>query len=483
MEEPTEIAASHEAESGIAFASAWAPDSSRLAVAGLGQGVRVIDAEQRVPHREIPLDTNHYSCVDWSNDSTLLAMGNSEGHVIVLDAATGKRKGAVRLHSDEVRDVSFSPNGALVASAGNDGVVSVVSVDDMATVIGRGRHGALARSVRWNPAGSHLVSAGHDGVVRIWRASPFEPAGGLADHEGFVTMATFSPSGQQIASSGVDSTVRIWDLRSQKYHLTISDFEGWWVTGLCFSPDGHHLLTIDQDPGLRCFRVADGHRSFARSLSYGSVHANISPNGNLIAVGAHQMCEILRSRPTTAARLPPPAPADQSKTPNSGRSVASHLSESKRLLSDMIHTFNSSAGRDAREQCVFAWGRTSGTPTDPMQLLRNHNMDDFGAVTERPWRWLSGLAHNAYEAGDHELVLYAAFWLLTWKAVSPRFGPYERQFWLISEVPRDVSSNLEDLVATSASVLPGDAVLFSDATGKVTVNDIAELVVGMSQIR
>lgn len=58
MDAPIEPVASHEAENGIAFSSAWAPDSSRLAVAGLGDGIRILDSDAGNLEREIHIDTN-----------------------------------------------------------------------------------------------------------------------------------------------------------------------------------------------------------------------------------------------------------------------------------------------------------------------------------------------------------------------------------------------------------------------------------------
>lgn len=147
-----------------------------------------------------------------------------------------------------------------------------------------------------------------------------------------------------------------------------------------------------------------------------------------------------------------------------------NLEVARPLVFKMIYTTHTvGVGNDVIEHVLHQFGNASGTPVEPMALMDyDSRIYDYGVILQRPWVWLAAVAQAAAVSGDHALVGACAFWAHHWKNVmQPRFGPYERQFWLIGSVPGDVRRTLCELGVESLSQLAPDFVLFGDDTGQI----------------
>ncbi len=182
--------------------------------------------------------------------------------------------------------------------------------------------------------------------------------------------------------------------------------------------------------------------------------------------------DLQRSTPSTSSR---PTPTPWSPTVD--------LDRCRDVLTDLIYTTNTPGNSaDEIERCVFSWGSACGGLIDPQALLKRFEMEKFGETSEWPWQWLLANARAASEAGDHELVAFCAFWVHQWKNImQPKFGPYERQYWVISNVPSAVLTEIRSYATTSLAQIPRDRVLFGNQTGQITAGFMTDNLSAMLQ--
>ncbi|RUP45222.1 hypothetical protein BC936DRAFT_148458 [Jimgerdemannia flammicorona] len=134
-----------------------------------------------------------------------------------------------------------------------------------------------------SPIASHCLVAGVSANPRIrlcdLRTGAFTHS--LPGHRGAVMAVRWSPRDEfTLASGGTDHTVRIWDIRrstaclvSLDQHNTDADplsptnvAHGDAVTGLTFTPTGHHLLSTSHDERLRLWDAWTGRNTL---VNYG----------------------------------------------------------------------------------------------------------------------------------------------------------------------------------------------------------------------
>ena len=100
---------------------------------------------------------------------------------------------------------------------------------------------------------SHRFAVGFsNGVVQIWDAERGDALGMGAGHQGLTALA-FNRDGSRLVSSG-DTTIRVWDPSTMNELCTLEGHTQL-VRDLCFSRDGHQIISVSWD---RTVRVWDG---------------------------------------------------------------------------------------------------------------------------------------------------------------------------------------------------------------------------------
>lgn len=245
-----------------AYAAAWSPDGTMLAVRQLtsvvvwnvinGQALRVFGAELGVrPH------------LAWAPDSRLLAVGSFQGTVRVFNIATGE---AVRewTTGEEVAALAWSPDGRTVAAGGGTEA---------------GREGA--------------------GTVWLWDVPSGRPLNALTAHTGPVTHLAWSPDGATLLSAGEDLAITMIDVSAMgpppdpregesfpplpSQRITAAELTG--VVGLSWKVDGSQFLTADAGGQILLWGAESGQVQAAFSASNAGLTAAVwMPEGTLITL-------------------------------------------------------------------------------------------------------------------------------------------------------------------------------------------------------
>jgi len=186
---------------------AWSPDGSRLAAAGGGPKIRILDPVFGKLITTFGLEGRAAMSVAWSPDGRLLAAGGDG--LQILDALSGKNRLTLRGHKDTLRSVTWAPSGASLASAGEDGMVKIWhagSGNEIQTLLG---HSAPVYSVAWSPDGERLATGSSDRTVVLWHAKSGMQVCSLGRHRAQVSAVAWSPDGTRIACADIDGNILI----------------------------------------------------------------------------------------------------------------------------------------------------------------------------------------------------------------------------------------------------------------------------------
>jgi WD40 repeat protein len=146
---------------------AYAPDGKVLAIASVGQSVRILDATTGRQIREFGKITN-FTNLCFSPDGRTLVTLVGEAHV--WEVASGNERLRLPKPLSAVRSAAYSPDGGLLAVGLADG-------------------GILLRS----PSNGEVLAQ-------------------LRGHRGGVEVLAFSPDGALLASGSTDTTALVWDV-------------------------------------------------------------------------------------------------------------------------------------------------------------------------------------------------------------------------------------------------------------------------------
>jgi WD40 repeat protein/DNA-binding SARP family transcriptional activator len=157
---------------------AWSPDGTRLAaasdarlVAGKPAGgeplVKVWDTASGQALYTLTGLPNRAWALAFSPDGSKLAVGAEANFVKVYDAATGEESRSLAGHSGGVYSVAFSPDGALLATGGHDPpkLWDLATGQEGVTLQG---HTGDVEGLAFSPDGTRLASSSVDGTTRVY---------------------------------------------------------------------------------------------------------------------------------------------------------------------------------------------------------------------------------------------------------------------------------------------------------------------------
>src|SRR5579871_2422960 len=144
---------------GEAYALAWSPDGTQLAVGGR-RGIVVLTLQGEIAWQHGEGEGKRVYALAWSPDGHRLADGDYMGDVRVRDASTGAQLLRTRLP----------------------------------------RRHYIVFDIAWSPAGDRLAVAGSEPLLRVHDAATLRVLSATTGHAGIVRGVSFSPDGQEIAS-------------------------------------------------------------------------------------------------------------------------------------------------------------------------------------------------------------------------------------------------------------------------------------------
>jgi eukaryotic-like serine/threonine-protein kinase len=247
---------------GPAESVAFAPDNTKLAIAGRDGIVRVSQLDANGWWTVRATIHAHDECVHditWSPDGNQLATASTDHAVKLWDTQTWRELAAIGPLKEAAYSVAVAPSGRRLAIAARNEPLKVWDFGERQIVTELLGHTALVTCVNYCPDGWRLVSASEDGTVRLWDAAHAIDHDRLEGHLGHVRAVAFNPSGSMLASGGADDgTIILWNSKSMLPFRVLRCTSSCIPTDLAFSPNGRYLAAAEVGGHLRIWDVKTG---------------------------------------------------------------------------------------------------------------------------------------------------------------------------------------------------------------------------------
>jgi WD40 repeat protein len=195
---------------GFPYRLAVSPGGEWLA-AGLDSGIRLWSLATYKEGPFFPVPTERVLVVAFSPDGRRIAAAGLGPDVFLIDWPKGKLAAVLRGHTATVHALAFSRDGSQLVSAGMDATVRLWNVGEGRLIRTMPGHSEQVFAAVFHPDGSRIASAGRDRAVRIWDTATGAEVAPLQGHSKYVFSLAFSPDGRTLASGSGDKTIRLWD--------------------------------------------------------------------------------------------------------------------------------------------------------------------------------------------------------------------------------------------------------------------------------
>ncbi|TGZ55738.1 WD repeat-containing protein 69 [Temnothorax longispinosus] len=195
--------------------------------------------------------------------------------------------GTLRGHTAEVIALHYNDDGNQIISGSFDRTVNIWDTRTFARTSVLIGHRAELSNCLYNYDCSLIASSSMDKSAKVWDARMNSCLATLLGHDDEVLDLAFDNNGKRLATASSDTTARVWDISSNFQQLALTKGHREEVSKgkffyrkqtLCFSPNGHQLLTASLDKTARlwsaddgsCFQQLKGHTDdvFACAFSY-----------------------------------------------------------------------------------------------------------------------------------------------------------------------------------------------------------------------
>ena len=197
-------------------------------------------------------------------------------------------------------DAAFSPDGKLLATCAWSRPVELWDIDTGQKVHSMKGHSKYCRRVLFANDGQNVISCSRDGTIRFWdvQSGIENESARISSQTGHARDLALSPDGRWMAAlwfengyknakSPIPATIRVWELDSRELvtELTGLDSE---ETGICYSPDGSHLIAGGEQGKLLSWSCPTweleqeivAHQNHISAVSW-------SPNGKNVVTASH----------------------------------------------------------------------------------------------------------------------------------------------------------------------------------------------------
>lgn len=285
------VAADESAPQPPITALAFSPDGKSLVV-GSQAGLEIRPWPALKIARRLPTELVQIHDAAFAPDGSRLAVAggspSESGGVEIFAWPSGQRIARQEPHEDVVYSVRWRESGELL-TASLDRTVAVVSLSEPAVIRRFAGHSRGVLAVACLPRSQYVVSAGIDRSLRVWNADTGERMRSLNNHTRAVVAAVLRPAQEigslpMLATAGRDTTVRLWQptigrmVRFARLDAVPLDLA--WLPGgdrlLAACSDGHvYVISADTAKVLANRPAVDG---WAYSLA-------VSPQGNVAVAG------------------------------------------------------------------------------------------------------------------------------------------------------------------------------------------------------
>lgn len=283
-------------------AVAFSPDGSRVALAGAGPGISVLDADRGTPvefleQQDSTVQTLAFSADGrlWSAESNQKVVSWTSAADWTLERTIGRLDDPGQL-TDRVLSVDFHPDSKLLATGGgraaDSGELKLWSTADGTLVRDfAGAHRDTFNCVRFSPDGQYLATASADRLVKVFRVADGSLVHTLAGHTHHVLGVCWQPDGKRLASCGGDNVVKLWDMEAETALRTmrgdtylIGEYKRE-VNTISFIGDTEHLLVSSGDRTVRMHRTSNPRdvRCFREGRSF--MHAAVCTSDGKLVFG------------------------------------------------------------------------------------------------------------------------------------------------------------------------------------------------------
>jgi WD40 repeat protein/tRNA A-37 threonylcarbamoyl transferase component Bud32 len=280
---------------GMVIATAFSPDHSTVATAGMDGSVRLANAVTGQAGYVLP-HSQPVNVVVFSPKGDLVLTGSENGAAQLWETQTGKPIGKPLEHRRGVMTAAFSPTGDAFFTGSNDGSLrlwrtkdqvplfsfphpaqakvfaAAFSRDGKMIVIGTEKEARLLDATKgiildpplthdgtvWSVAFSHddrlVLTASEDGTARLWETRSRTQQGPSFRHDQSVKTAVFSPDSRLVLTASIDGTARLWDVGTgRSVGPAFRHRSG--IACAAFSPDGQRFATGSSDHTARLWNT------------------------------------------------------------------------------------------------------------------------------------------------------------------------------------------------------------------------------------
>lgn len=267
-------------------AVAFSPDGRRLAsVEGAWPEEdyrgRLWDLASGRQEREFPGGRNGMQCLAFSRDGKTLATGRRLG-LQLWDPERGSALKTLQGHASHVTSVRFSPDGRRLATGQSDGTARIWDLGQGVESRVLKGHGASVASIALNADGQRLATTSYDKTIRLWGFPGGEPQAVLQGGGEALGQAVFTPDGRALLASAGVGLIRRW--KSSGAPDGELKAGGLTATDLAVSPDGRYLATVlEKDVSIWGARRGDRIHQLTHPADV--VRVAYSPDGTQLLAG------------------------------------------------------------------------------------------------------------------------------------------------------------------------------------------------------
>jgi len=230
-------------------AVALSPDGTRVVSASADKSVKVWDVEtgQMIRSLEGHTGSVHAALVTASGDRVIYS--SKDWTIRIWNIVSGETIGILSTPSGPVTTVAMVSGDRFLVSGSDDGLLELW---DLGMSIIPEKADQPTESVAAMAANDRLVfSASADGTVRAWDLQTKELVRTVKVATNSVDRLVVTSDGQYIVVSGTEGNeLRILNLDTPKTEIVLEGHTQF-VTGVSFTPDGRHVLSVSADGQLK----------------------------------------------------------------------------------------------------------------------------------------------------------------------------------------------------------------------------------------
>ncbi len=202
------------------FGASISPDSTRIAVGGADNTVRIIEAATGKELFKIGNHENWVLGTLFTLDSKRVISVSRDRAAKLTDAATGAFLENVNLLRGELAAIARHPSKEIIVIGGDERHAYIYQVDrgrniriaDDANQIRKlDRESGSIFALAWSPDGKTIAVAGGGPEVNLYDAESGKLTASCKGHSAGIYVVAFSPDSKRIATGGFDGQIRLYD--------------------------------------------------------------------------------------------------------------------------------------------------------------------------------------------------------------------------------------------------------------------------------